>query len=72
MKKLNIFLSVFFIVSFVLLSQAIYIVKETERAVLLRFGEVVYADVPPGIHLKLPFILFVFGGILIFRKVSIK
>ena len=56
MKKSSLFLSVFLAVSFILLTQALYIVKETERAVLLRFGEVVYADVPPGIHLKLPFI----------------
>ncbi len=37
-------------------SQCIYIVTERERAVLLRFGEVVNADVPPGLHFKLPVI----------------
>ena len=31
-----------------------FIVKETERALLLRFGEVVRADIPPGIHFKVP------------------
>ena len=41
MKKSSLFLSVFLAVSFILLTQALYIVKETERAVLLRFGEVV-------------------------------
>jgi membrane protease subunit HflC len=31
-----------------------YIVQQTERAVLLQFGRVVVADVPPGLHAKLP------------------
>ena len=31
-----------------------FIVKETERALLLRFGEVVRADIAPGIHFKVP------------------
>ena len=33
---------------------AFYIVKETERAILLRFGEVVQADIEPGLGWKLP------------------
>ncbi|MBY4677060.1 protease modulator HflC [Marinobacterium arenosum] len=37
-------------------SKAVYIVKETERAVLLKFGEIVNADVAPGLHFKVPFI----------------
>lgn len=32
----------------------VYIVKQTERAVLLRFGAVQRADVPPGLHFKWP------------------
>jgi membrane protease subunit HflC len=32
----------------------IFVVKETERAILLRFGAVTQADVPPGIHWKWP------------------
>ncbi|MFY0677974.1 MAG: protease modulator HflC [Neptuniibacter sp.] len=32
----------------------LYIVKETERAVLLKFGEVAEADVAPGLHFKIP------------------
>ncbi len=39
---------------FVLLTQSIYVVKETERAVKLRFGEIVEYDVEPGLHFKLP------------------
>ena len=37
-------------------TQCLYIVSERERAVLLRFGEVVESDVKPGIHFKLPII----------------
>jgi membrane protease subunit HflC len=39
-----------------LFSNALYIVKQTERAVLLRFGEVVNIDVQPGLHVKIPFV----------------
>jgi len=35
-------------------TQCLYIVSERERAVLLRFGEVVEHNVQPGIHFKLP------------------
>jgi membrane protease subunit HflC len=31
-----------------------YVVKETERAVMLKFGEVVEADIPPGLHFRVP------------------
>jgi len=37
-------------------NSTIYTVHETERAVLLRFGEVVNADLKPGIHAKVPFV----------------
>src|SRR5690606_33974414 len=37
-----------------LLGNSLYIVKETERAVLLRFGQVIDPDVPVGLHAKLP------------------
>ncbi|EGG99141.1 HflC protein [gamma proteobacterium IMCC2047] len=50
-----------FILGFVLVlallaTQCLYIVSERERAVLLRFGEVVEPDVQPGLHFKLPII----------------
>jgi len=35
---------------------SIYIVSQTERAVLLQFGRVVQADVPPGLHMKVPYV----------------
>lgn len=37
------------------LSGSVYVVNETERAVVLRFGKLANADVEPGLHIKLPF-----------------
>ncbi len=37
-------------------SKSMYIVKETERAVKLQFGEIVEADVQPGLRFKIPFV----------------
>ena len=54
MKKLNIFLTIFLILGVALSTQALYVVKETERAVKLRFGEIVQFDVSPGLHFKWP------------------
>lgn len=39
-----------------LANSAIFIVKETERAVLLRFGELVKDDIQPGLHFKIPWV----------------
>lgn len=39
-----------------LVSTCVFVVKETERAVVLKFGEVVRPDVEPGIHWKIPFV----------------
>ena len=39
-----------------LASNSLYVIKETERAVMLKFGEVVQADIPPGLHWKVPFV----------------
>ncbi len=43
------------LVALMALSGSIYVVKETERAVVLRFGKLANADVEPGLHVKLPF-----------------
>ena len=40
---------------FLLASNTFYTVKETERAVQLRFGELVKFDISPGLHIKVPF-----------------
>jgi len=41
-------------VAILLLSDSVYTVHQTERAILLRFGAVSTADVTPGLHFKLP------------------
>ena len=51
----------FFAIGLVLLvvviaANSLYIVKETERAVLLQFGELVNADLEPGLHVKVPLV----------------
>ncbi|WP_415889111.1 protease modulator HflC [Neptuniibacter sp. SY11_33] len=52
--------SLFFVIIFAVLvlvgQSSLYIVKETERAVLLKFGEVSDADVGPGLHFKIPIV----------------
>lgn len=37
-------------------ASSLFIVRETERAVMLRFGDIVEADIPPGLHFKLPYV----------------
>ncbi|TFH85892.1 protease modulator HflC [Billgrantia azerbaijanica] len=37
-----------------LASNSLYVVDETQRAVKLRFGEVVEENIPPGLHFKVP------------------
>ncbi len=37
-------------------SNSLYVIKETERGVLLKFGEVVNPDIQPGLHFKIPFV----------------
>ncbi|MBJ38049.1 MAG: HflC protein [Gammaproteobacteria bacterium] len=37
-------------------ANSLFVVSEFERAVLLKFGAVARADVPPGMHIKLPFV----------------
>ncbi len=42
--------------SLFVLSNTVFVVKETERAVMLQFGEVVNPDIQPGLHVKMPFV----------------
>lgn len=37
-----------------LASSSMFTVKQSERGVLLRFGQIVESDLPPGLHFKLP------------------
>jgi len=43
-------------VALVLASATLFVVKETERAIMLQFGEVVQFDIQPGLHVKVPFV----------------
>lgn len=54
MKNLSVSLLFVILVLVLVASQTLYVVKETERAVVLKFGEIVEADVMPGLHFKLP------------------
>ncbi|TVQ69278.1 MAG: protease modulator HflC [Oceanospirillales bacterium] len=56
MKSNSVFVLVVALVAVWLVSESVYIVKETERAVKLRFGEIVQPDIPPGLHFKIPFV----------------
>ncbi len=38
-----------------LANSSLYVIKETEKAVKLRFGRIVEPDIKPGIYVKLPF-----------------
>ena len=40
----------------IIASNSLYVVKETQRGVLLKFGEVVNPNLQPGIHVKVPFV----------------
>ena len=41
---------------FVMLSNAVFVIDETQRGVKLKFGEVVEADLKPGLGWKVPFV----------------
>lgn len=56
MKKSNIFISAFGLIAVIFISQSLFVVSEVERAVKLRFGEIVQFDVEPGLHFKWPII----------------
>ena len=54
MNLRNVILLVVILIAGVLFTNSVYTVHETERAILLRFGAVSAADVPPGLHFKMP------------------
>jgi len=49
-------LGILIFLGFIVLSNAVYVISETQRGVLLRFGEVVKTDLAPGLHFKTPFV----------------
>lgn len=50
----NIVIAVVVVLILLLVSDGIFTVHETQRALVLRFGEVTQADLGPGLHFKLP------------------
>ena len=56
MKALRTLIIPILVVTVLAISQSVYVVKETERAVKLEFGAVVEADVEPGLHFKIPIV----------------
>lgn len=49
---MSILIGLVFVIAIV--SNSLYVVNERERAVLLKFGEVVSTDIQPGLHFKIP------------------
>lgn len=53
--KNSTFAALFLLAGAVMLaSNSLYVIREIDRAVLLTFGEVTQADIPPGLHFKIP------------------
>ena len=55
MKKLNLVITLI-VILLVILFNSLFVVMETERAVILRLGEITRNNIPPGLHVKIPFI----------------
>ena len=55
MSRQNLIGTVLFL-TFVVLSNSLFVISETQRGVLLKFGQVVNADLEPGLHFKVPFV----------------
>ena len=56
MSGRNLTLTLAAVVALFIASNSLFIIKETERGVLLRFGEVVTPSLEPGLHVKIPFV----------------
>lgn len=56
MSGRNVFLIFIVLVLVVLANNSIYVLKETERGVLLKFGEVINPNILPGLHFKFPLV----------------
>ncbi|HSG89010.1 MAG TPA: protease modulator HflC [Pseudomonadales bacterium] len=55
MSTRSMILIVLSVIALSLISDAVFTVKQTERAVLLRFGALQAVDLSPGLHFKIPF-----------------
>ena len=47
---------IFAVLALLAANGSLFVVKETERAIMLQFGRIVTADLPPGLHVKIPFV----------------
>jgi modulator of FtsH protease HflC len=54
MKNSNIIMLGILALAIFIGSNTLYVVREVDRAVLLTFGEVTNADIPPGLHFRIP------------------
>lgn len=54
MSNRFVFAAIALVAALLVIGNSLYIVSATERAVLLRFGEVVNPDVSVGLHMKIP------------------
>ncbi|WGL15080.1 protease modulator HflC [Microbulbifer bruguierae] len=52
----SLFVIALILIGLLVLSGSAFVVKETERAVLLRFGELVRTDYKPGLYFKIPLV----------------
>ena len=52
----NFFSVGFVFILLIIVGNTLFVVKETERAVMLRFGQLVNADIEPGLHYKIPWV----------------
>ncbi len=51
-KMLGVLISL--VIALIVAANTLFIIKETERGVMLKFGQVVNADLQPGLHIKAP------------------
>lgn len=56
MSGRNLTIALLAVVALFIASNSLFVIKETERGVLLRFGEVVKGNLEPGLHVKVPFV----------------
>ena len=56
MKPTSMFTSVIAVLVLLVVSNSVYIISEKERGLKLQFGEIVEADLKPGLHFKIPFV----------------
>ena len=54
MKKILTLVLTFF--TLIIVGNTLFIVKQTERAVMLRLGALVNSDIEPGLHMKIPWV----------------